>query len=129
MNIVQPGLVLKTENYPECRAFYRDTLGLPVVFEEDHGTWGLTCLTWGSAYLMVETGGAAVAGRKDVAQSPMKIRINLADLDAEVAALRAKGVSIEIAEHPWGRVAEICDPDGNVVALREDDPIYRGGHV
>lgn len=43
------------------------------------------------------------------------------DLDADVAALTAKGVSIEggIQSQPWGRYVTFDDPDGNGIVLQE----------
>ena len=43
------------------------------------------------------------------------------DLDADVAALTAKGVTIEggIQSQPWGRYATFDDPDGNGIVLQE----------
>ncbi len=51
--IAQPGLILFTENYDACLAFYRDVLELAVV----HSQPGLTRFAFGSGYLMVERGG------------------------------------------------------------------------
>jgi len=43
------------------------------------------------------------------------------DLDADVAALKAKGVAIEggIQSQPWGRYVTFDDPDGNGIVLQE----------
>jgi predicted enzyme related to lactoylglutathione lyase len=42
------------------------------------------------------------------------------DLDADVAALRSRGVAIPdgIQEQPWGRFATFDDPDGNGIVLQ-----------
>ena len=42
------------------------------------------------------------------------------DLDADVTALRGRGVSIEggIQEAPWGRFVTFDDPDGNGLVLQ-----------
>lgn len=45
------------------------------------------------------------------------------DLDRLVARLRASGVAVlrEPEEMPWGeRIASVCDPDGNPVALCQE---------
>ncbi|MEM8649897.1 MAG: VOC family protein [Pseudomonadota bacterium] len=125
MDIVQNGIVLKTEYYKECLNFYCNVLDLPVVFSEDHGTWSITCLAIGEGYLMVETGGNAAPPEKTFAQSPIKLRLNVSNLAKEVEIMREKGIIISIQEHDWGEVAEICDPDGNRIALRQDTDIYR----
>lgn len=43
------------------------------------------------------------------------------DLDADVAALTAKGLTIEggIQSQPWGRYVTFDDPDGNGIVLQE----------
>jgi len=124
LEIVQNGIVLKTERYAECCEFYRDTLKLPVIFVEDHDTWNITCFAIGSGYLMVETGGVGAPPEKTFAQSPMKIRLNVTDLNATVAELQKDGLDLEVQQHDWGSVSEINDPDGNRVALRQHSSIY-----
>ncbi|MEL7273158.1 MAG: hypothetical protein AAGK33_06945 [Pseudomonadota bacterium] len=47
MEVVQSGVVLKTENYEACEKFYREALGLPVLFVENHDTWNITCFEVG----------------------------------------------------------------------------------
>jgi len=124
VEIVQTGLVLKTENYDECCAFYRDILDLPIIFVEDHDTWNITCFAIGPGYLTVETGGVAAPPQKTFAQSPMKLRLNVSDLDAAVAEIQDRGVALDIQAYDWGRVAELNDPDGNRVALRQQSDVY-----
>jgi predicted enzyme related to lactoylglutathione lyase len=42
------------------------------------------------------------------------------DIAAEVEALEAKGVKVApIDQTPWGKFAEITDPDGNTMTLHE----------
>ncbi|MEM9732997.1 MAG: hypothetical protein AAF903_05855 [Pseudomonadota bacterium] len=74
---------------------------------------------------MVETGGVGAPPEKSFAQSPFKLRLNVADLEGEVRQLNEKGLDLEIQHHSWGSVAEFCDPDGNRIALRQDSEIYR----
>ena len=125
MQITRTGVILNTERYEACVAFYRDVLGLEVLFEksweEDGKQEGLTCFDFGGAYLMVETGGrASDGGTKPVESCPMKLRFNSRDLDADAAHLEARGIAVTRTDNPWGRTAEFCDPDGNRCALREE---------
>ena len=46
-------MILNTQNYEACVAFYRDTLSLPVMFEKRDGDFQLTCLDFGGTYLMI----------------------------------------------------------------------------
>ncbi len=121
MDITKFGLVLNVENYTDCVAFYRDVLGLKIAFSEEDRGFAMTCFAYGSGYLMVETGGVAALPAKSIAQSPVKLRFNVRDVETEAAKLRAHGVAVEIATHDWGTTAEFHDPDGNRCALRSED--------
>lgn len=46
------------------------------------------------------------------------------DLDADVAALTARGVAVPdgIQEQPWGRFVTFSDPDGNGIVLQATSP-------
>lgn len=119
MQIEKFGIILNTERYEACVGFYRDTLGLTVMFEKMTETEKLTCFDMGGAYLMVEPGGRAAAGGKPVAECPTKLRFNVANVEAAMADLADRGVRAELQRRPWGVTAEFHDPDGNRCALRE----------
>ena len=59
MQVETFGIILNTEHYAACVGFYRDALGLKVMFEKATGEERLTCFDMGGAYLMVEPGGRA----------------------------------------------------------------------
>lgn len=109
------GIILKTERYEACLAFYRDGFRLPVEFANDF----LTCLSFGSAYLMIEHGGPAAAQPRSLDQNPTVLRFNVADIGAATSALAARGIAAEIQRHDWGTIAICHDPDGNQVELRD----------
>jgi lactoylglutathione lyase len=112
------GIILFTRRYADCRAFYRDTLGLPVWFEKP----GLTCLRFGDGYLMVEDG----AGRR-LQPGPTTLRFNVDDVAASAQALREIGVPVEVQRFDWGTVAGFSDPDGNACELKDAaDPFFAG---
>ncbi len=81
MRLQRTGVILNTENHEACVAFYRDVLALPVMFEKHEGDFRLTCLEFGGAYLMVETGGVARPEGKRIAENATKLRFNVADLE------------------------------------------------
>ncbi|BCL75094.1 glyoxalase [Jeongeupia sp. HS-3] len=110
-----PGIILFTENYAECVAFYRDALGLPDVFSKP----GLTALNFGGAYLMIETGGVGGAGQKSVGENPTILRFNVRDVGEAASTLRRQGVAVEINHFDWGVVGCFCDPDGNRCELKD----------
>ena len=121
MDVSKAGVILNTEKYEDCVSFYGEVLGLPLLYEIDRPGEQLTCFDLGGAYLMVETGGQAHAGVKPIDSCPTKFRFNVADVEAVSAALRRKGVNIEVRKHDWGTTAEFADPDGNRCALRSDE--------
>ncbi len=109
------GLILFTENYREAVGFYRDVLELRVEEEKE----GLTRFTFGSGYLMVETGGHAAADEKTRAQSPVTLRFNVFDVEKAAAMLRARGVPVTIRHWSWGITGHFRDPDNNRLELKD----------
>jgi lactoylglutathione lyase len=110
----QPGLVLFTEDYPRCLAFYRDLLELPVLFASET----VTALKFGDGYIMVEGGGTSAPPAKSRAQSPITLRFNVADVDERAQWLRSKGIAIDVSHWDWGTIGTFTDPDGNRCELR-----------
>lgn len=93
-------------------SFYADTLGLHVSQQEDE--WAeleADGLKLGLNARDEESpsggGGAVVAFRTDD------------ELEQAVEQLGGKGVQFNdgISDHPWGRIANFCDPDGNALQL------------
>lgn len=114
MDIAQPGVILFTQNYPACVAFYRDKLGLPVTQEKET----LTKFAFGPAYLMVEVGGPPAGGEKTRAQNPTILRFDVADVRAAADELIGRGVEVEVRTLPWGSIGIFLDPDGNRCELK-----------
>lgn len=119
------GIILGTERYDACVAFYRDTLGLPVWYEKP----GLVCLRFGDGYLMIETGGFANKNtpleRKPNSENPTMLRFNVKDVAAAARLLESKGVDVEVKVFDWGTVGTFLDPDGNACELKDaDDPFF-----
>jgi lactoylglutathione lyase len=116
--LARSGLLLFTENYAACIAFYRDVLELPIEEQQEN----LTRFGFGDAYLMVERGGVATAAAKSRAESPVTLRLNVEDIDPVVAMLRARGVAVEVRHWDWGVTGHFTDPDGNRCEVR--DPFH-----
>lgn len=121
MDLLRTGVVLLTERYEECVAFYQDIVGLRVLFSEEE----MTCLAFGNGYLMVEGSGVAHPPGKDSSQNPTKLRFNVADVRKTADELATLGVETDYQVRPWGIVAKFLDPDGNPCELREDET-FRG---
>ena len=47
-NIARYGLILNTERFDQCVAFYRDLFGLRQLFEKDEDGFRLVCLEYGA---------------------------------------------------------------------------------
>jgi lactoylglutathione lyase len=115
------GIILGTERFEACVAFYRDTLGLPVWYVKEQ----LVCLRFGNGYLMIETGGVARNGRKSQAENPTMLRFNVDDVEGAARDLRSKGVSVDVQSYAWGTVGTFLDPDGNACEFKNaDDPYF-----
>lgn len=119
-NIARYGIILNTEHFEECVAFYRDLFGLRQLFEKNEGDFKLTCLEYGHGYLMIEQGGKAKHGVKSPTEGSFKLRFNVEDLEEALAEIRAWGIQAEIQESSWGRTINISDPDGNRVGVRDE---------
>ncbi|ALI55487.1 VOC family protein [Celeribacter marinus] len=122
LSIRTHGIILGTENYEACVAFYRDVIGLPVWYDKGH----LVCLRFGDGYLMIESGGVARNGRKAQSENPTMLRFNVTDVDQAAEALIAKGVTVDVTRFDWGTVGTFVDPDGNACELKDaDDPYFQ----
>ncbi|MGI9516296.1 MAG: VOC family protein [Pirellulaceae bacterium] len=116
------GIILVVRNFEECVAFYRDLFGLSVMHEKVQGDFRLTCLEFGTSYLMIETEPPfpQTAHEKNVDQNPTKLRFNVPDIEAALKIVRAFGVDAQIDEFDWGSTINLTDPDGNRVGIRDE---------
>ncbi|MGS0467958.1 VOC family protein [Cobetia marina] len=119
-NVARYGLILNTERFDECVAFYQGLFELPLLFSKEDSGFRLTCLAYGDGYLMIEQGGRAIEGGKSSEQGSAKLRFNVSDIEKALAEVRAWGIEAEIEETPWGRTIHLHDPDGNRVGIRDE---------
>jgi lactoylglutathione lyase len=128
MKFERTGVILCTEKYDECVAFYSEVLNLPVIETLDDEHSKLTVLRFGEdTYLMVETGGKAVPSGKDLIQNPVWLRFNVKSVEDAAAELLDKGIDVQIRKEVWGTVGDFSDPDGNMCSFREEpsgEPSY-----
>ena len=121
MKYERTGVILCTERYDECVAFYSDVLNLPIlkVLDDEHSK--LTVLSFGeSTYLMVETGGKAIPSGKNLNQNPVWLRFNVKNVKDAAQELLDKGIKVKIRKETWGTVGDFMDPDGNMCSFREE---------
>ncbi|MDQ1548868.1 MAG: hypothetical protein QOD27_526 [Microbacteriaceae bacterium] len=101
-----------------AKAFYVDTLGFELVSD--------TAMGPDMRWVMVSPPGAQTAITLVTwfpsmpAGSLKGLVLETDDLDADVAALRERGVDIPggIDDQPWGRFVTFEDPDGNGIVLQ-----------
>ena len=121
MRYERTGIILFTENYDECVAFYAQVLELTIMFTLDNEHSKLTCLDMGSGnYLMIETEGSAVPAGKSLEQNPVWLRFNVENVEKTAEVLRKKGVKLTVRTEIWGSLADFIDPDGNRCSLRDE---------
>jgi catechol 2,3-dioxygenase-like lactoylglutathione lyase family enzyme len=106
-------ILIHSHQAETLRAWYRDVLGLPL----DQETNGFLL---GDLYLGIDGHSQVSAGPLE----PYRIMLSLDtnDIQADVAALKAKGVRfVRLPEQePWGgMIATLEDPDGNYVQLMQ----------
>lgn len=120
MKYIRTGVILCTQNYKECVAFYSDIMELEILNSVDNEHSKLTCFDMGcNNYLLVETGGTAIPAGKTLEQNPVWLRFNVQDIEDAAGELRRKGIKAKIRNEIWGTVADFLDPDGNMCSLRE----------
>lgn len=120
VKVSRTGIILNTQNFAACREFYRDILGLKELFSKTENDHKLSCLEFGGAYLMVESGGYANPQGKSIKECPAKLRLNVPSLEAAQRFLNERGIEASISRFDWGSTINIFDPDGNRVGIREE---------
>ena len=120
MNISRTGVILNTEKYDECVDFYRKAFDLKILFQQVDGDFRLTCLEFGAAYLMIETGGFSSTGGKSVSQNATKLRFNVTDINIALKKLTVLGIDAEVTRNDWGSSINLFDPDGNRIGIRDE---------
>jgi predicted enzyme related to lactoylglutathione lyase len=107
-----------TRNWPEALAFYRDTMGWPLGFEDERLGWA-----------QFELGGCCIGLERLAADDPeaeelvgrfVGCSIETDDIEQAYAELSARGVEFTSPPTPqdWGGVlAHFKDVDGNILTL------------
>jgi methylmalonyl-CoA/ethylmalonyl-CoA epimerase len=113
-------IALSVTQLPRATAFYRDTLGLELLFEVPN----MSFFDIGGVRLMLSAHGGKPGGRDTV------FYFKVADAEQAHAELSGKGVHFEQPPHVIGRtptsevmLAFCADPDGNLLGLMSDRPL------
>ncbi|WP_323788369.1 VOC family protein [Psychroserpens sp.] len=118
MQISRTGHILYVNNYEECIEFYGQSLKLPVLFKNED----LTCFDFYGTYLMVEK-----EDRQDYLNDHSEIRtyscirLNVDDVKQHSDKLKSQNIAVDYQEHKWGIVAKFKDPDGNLIAFKDEE--------
>ncbi|WP_344924851.1 VOC family protein [Aquimarina addita] len=119
MTIKRTGTILYVQNYLECIKFYQEIVGLTILFQNNQ----LTCFDLHGTYLMVE-----IEDRNTYKNLPPEhkrvfscIRINTDDVKGHAEQLRLKNIEVDYQENDWGTVAKFYDPDGNLIAYKDEE--------
>ena len=113
-------LFVTVQDLPRTTAFYRDALGLAVEYEVPGH---VVFLRFGDAgqSLALHAGRTDPPLAGDLTEHWFSV-LDVTDLDATVAALRARGVPVgEPFDVPYGRAVKLRDPEGNVLELHEPE--------
>ncbi len=119
MDISRIGHILYVKKYEECVAFYESVLELPILIKKEE----LTCFDLYGTYLMVEKEDRQeyLSIKENHNKVFSCIRINSRNVKSKVAHLKLKNVQVDYQEHPWGIVAKFFDPDGNLLAFKDEE--------
>ena len=109
--------VLYGADLPVMATFYGETVGLPVASRNER----FVAFGDAAAPLALEAGGPEPRGARGKGQNPTLWQFAVPDIEASVAVLAARGVSIEgaIKRAAFGALAFFRDPEGNPFALLE----------
>lgn len=107
---------LHTPNFDALKAFYTETLGLPVAHAWPD--YHIIFIDLGSTWLEL-TGRDQATAPSSPTGGFHHIALHVENVDEEVAALVAKGVAIHTQPKDFQeiRLAFVQDPDGNLVEL------------
>ncbi|HET7489269.1 MAG TPA: VOC family protein [Acidimicrobiales bacterium] len=123
MEVLSSRILYHTDDFASLRAFYEDVIGLQVYREYGDGTVTGVVFFLGGGFLEIS--------HDDDRSPPVSLWLQVADVRAEEARLRAAGVTVSRGAErmPWGLVE--CwahDPEGNELRLVEvpaDHPLRR----
>ena len=118
MKVDRTGLILYVNEYEKCILFYVEVLNLSILFQNAD----LTCFDFFGTYLMVEKEDKAEYLKDNSEKRNYScVRINVEDVKRHSDELKSQDVAVDYQEHSWGKVAKFKDPDGNLIAFKDEE--------
>lgn len=115
MKIENTGFILYTISYQPCVSFYKDILGLNILYTKDT----LTCFEFGGSYLMIEIDDETKQKKASVPDRDKTcLRINVRNVKEACKVLDQHNIKYDYHEFSWGTIAKFRDPDGNLIGFR-----------
>ena len=107
---------LWVRDFKRMRAFYHETLGLPIAYENPH-------------FADLRAGGCSIALHAErephTRSDSWHMEFLVKDIDAVVTELSRRGIDVApIRSESFGRITTFRDPEGNEIGLEE--PSKRG---
>ncbi|MEN8158604.1 MAG: VOC family protein [Myxococcota bacterium] len=105
-------------DFPRALAFYRDTLGLPLRFEDEK--FGFASFATAGAGFTIATIDEKDPEQRALAGRHTGVALGVDDLEGTYGSWRAKGVDFPLppTKQPWGgTLAQFRDSEGNLVTL------------
>jgi len=116
-------VALYVSDQDKALAYYTDVLGFEKRLDSPtpDGLRFLTIGVAGQAVELVLWPGTPGSANPAHGRSPATYTIEVDDCRRAFDALKPRGVNFvtDVLEFPWGYVAQLRDPDGNVLALRQ----------
>ncbi len=116
LEIENTGFILYTRKFKDCIKFYKDVLGLKVMYTKED----LTCFEFGGSYLMVELGDKLEVPDVILNRDLTCLRINVKDVKKACHILDKAQITYSYNEFEWGTIAKFKDPDGNLIGFRSN---------
>ncbi len=115
MEIKQTGFILYTINYEACKSFYKDILGLKVIYDKNN----ICCFDFHGSYLLVELDDETELTNVNPAKRDRTcIRFNVENVKEACQILKINNIPYTYNEFDWGTIAKFRDPDFNLIGFR-----------
>ena len=111
-------VILYVDDVAKMKAFYSDTLGIPVMQQFDGPTFVALQPSAGSILALQDKTTAELPAGQAIHPSGVEVSFEVADVDGLCQQWQAKGVQVVTApiDMPFGRYFKAKDPEGHYVS-------------